>query len=155
MNNFFLDQTNLFHINPIAMPKQAQASITAASTCRLIQMQGWCSSFREGNWNLGSGQTSTVKEADFGAPGGPAVTCDMSHNSPLDSNLSRVAWPVTRYKRALRDMSHVTTDRRNDLGSCGPGGGRPITHRAGRLLGCYIVTLLHCNAATCCHIASL
>ena len=26
------------------MPNQTQASITAASTCWLIQMQGWCSS---------------------------------------------------------------------------------------------------------------
>ena len=26
------------------MPNQTQASITAAATCRLIQMQGWCSS---------------------------------------------------------------------------------------------------------------
>ena len=27
------------------MPNQTQASITAASTCWLIQMQGWCSSY--------------------------------------------------------------------------------------------------------------
>ena len=42
---FFLDQTNEFHVNPIATQNQTQASITAASTCRLIQMQGWCSSY--------------------------------------------------------------------------------------------------------------
>ena len=42
---FFLNQTNECHVNTIATPNQTQASITAASTCRLIQMQGWCSSF--------------------------------------------------------------------------------------------------------------
>ena len=37
----FLNQTNEYHVNTIPMPNQTQASITAASTCRLIQMQGW------------------------------------------------------------------------------------------------------------------
>jgi len=54
--------------------------------------------FREGNCNLCFGQTSTVKEADFGAPVVPAVRCDMSRYSPLTSVLSRVAGcRVTRH----------------------------------------------------------
>ena len=40
-----MDQTNECHVNTIATPHQTQASITAATTCWLIQMHSWCSSF--------------------------------------------------------------------------------------------------------------
>ena len=43
---FCLGQTNEFQENTITIPNQSQASITAASTCMLIQMQGWCSSLK-------------------------------------------------------------------------------------------------------------
>ena len=43
-NPFFGGQTNKFQENTIALPNQTQASTTAASICRCIQMQGWCSS---------------------------------------------------------------------------------------------------------------
>ena len=35
--------TNKCEVYTIELPNQAQTSTTAASSCRLIQMQGWCS----------------------------------------------------------------------------------------------------------------
>ena len=49
---FFLKQTNECQVKTIAKPNQA--STTTASTCRLIQMQGWCSSL---DWSYNTDTT--------------------------------------------------------------------------------------------------